>query len=185
MAILLLSFLGSLWLFGAWDIQSHYWWQRRKRTCTSELLQQRLITTATNLWKIPIIQLRYQRKTSWSVTTKPPWATRVPDRLIAADTLRIPLTSLCLIFTSMEESPCTVVCCLLPVLWSCIDENCPDNICMVQDQSVVIKSRHIYVGRGNFLPQLPLLETLSLLHVLGKAWEWKKEEALSRAGLDC
>lgn len=81
---------------------------------------------------------------------------------------------LCLIFTSMEESPSAVVCRLPPVLWSCIDEICLYNICMVQDQSVVIKSRQIYVGRGNFLPQFPLLDTLSLLLILGKAWEWKK-----------
>lgn len=37
----------------------------------SELLQQRLTMTATNLWKIPIKQLGGQRKTSWSVTTNP------------------------------------------------------------------------------------------------------------------
>lgn len=31
MAMLPLSFPGSLWLFGAWNIQSHCWWQWRRR----------------------------------------------------------------------------------------------------------------------------------------------------------
>lgn len=64
MAMLPLSFPGSLWLFGASDIQSIADGNGGGGWVAGELLQQRLVVTVTNLWKIPIKQLGGQRITS-------------------------------------------------------------------------------------------------------------------------
>lgn len=63
------------------------------------------------------------------------------------------MASLCLIFTSLEESPHGIVLSWIPcILRSCIAEICLDGFCMVRKQNVVTRSRQIYVGRGNLFP---------------------------------